>query len=121
LLLLTEGTSIINLPGNLKERCAITQPAAGQRLSGGILTVVGKMRPYNNLPLMLELVGRDDGVIGTQEVPISTASNEAEVPFRVDMHYNISKPVWALLSVRQNDDRIGGLMYLYSQEIYLNP
>jgi len=121
LLLLREGTSIINQHGNLKEPCVITQPAAGQRLSGGVLTVAGKMRPFNNLPLTLELVGRDDSMIGTQTVAITPTPNNDVVPFRVDMHYSISKAMWALLSVRQNDDRIGGLMYLYSQEIYLYP
>jgi len=120
-LLLAEGTSIINLPGDLKERCVIIQPVAGQRLSGGVLTVLGKMNPFNNLPLTLELVGRDGSVIGTQVVAISRTPNDDGVPFRVDIHYNISKAMWALLSVRQNDDRIGGLMYLYSQEIFLTP
>ena len=121
LLLLAEGTSIINLPGDQKERCVIIQPVAGQGLSGGVLTVVGKMRPFNNLPLTLELVDRDGSVIGTQVVAVSTTPNNDSVPFRVDIHYSISKAMWALLSVRQNDDRIGGLMYLYSQEIFLNP
>jgi hypothetical protein len=121
LLLLAEGTSIINLPGDLRERCVITQPTVGQFLSGGILTVIGKMHPYNNLPLTLELVGRDGSVLGTQTVAISTIPNDDDIPFRVDINYNIPKGMWALLSIRQNDDRIGGLMYLYSQEIYLNP
>ena len=121
ILLLREGTSIINQPGNLKEPCVITQPAAGQRLSGGILTVAGKIRPFNNLPLMLELVGRDGSVIGTQTVAIAMTPNNDKVPFRVDIPYSITKGMWALLSVRQNDDRIGGLMYLTSQEIFLYP
>lgn len=121
LLLLREGTSIINQPGNLKEPCTIIQPTAGQGISGGVVTVSGKMRPFNNLPLTMELVGRDGSLLGTQVVPISTTSNDDVVPFRVDMHYTISKGMWALLSVRQNDDRIGGLMYLYSREIFLNP
>ena len=121
LLLLAEGTSIINLPGDLKERCVIIQPVAGQGLSGGVLTVVGEMHPFNNLPLTLELVGRDGSVIGTQVVAISTTPEDEGVPFRVDIHYSTSKAMWALLSIRQNDDRIGGLMYLYSQEVFLNP
>jgi len=121
LLLLREGTSIINQPGNLKEPCIINQPVAGQGISGGILTVSGKMRPFNNLPLTLELVGRDGSVMGTQVVEISITPGDDAVPFRVDMSYKISKPMWALLRVRQNDDRIGGLMYLYSREIFLNP
>jgi hypothetical protein len=121
LLLLAEGTSIINLPGDLRERCVIIQPAAGQPISGGVLTVAGKMRPFNNLPLTLELVDRDGNVIGTQMVAIPTTPDADGVAFRVDINYGISKAVWALLSVRQNDDRIGGLMYLYSQEFFLNP
>ena len=121
LLLLAEGASIINIPGDLRERCIIIQPAAGQRLSGGILTVTGKMHPFNNLPLTVELVSRDGSVIGTQAVDISTTTNENGNPFRVDIPYRVSIGTWALLSVRQNDDRIGGLMYLYSQEILLNP
>jgi hypothetical protein len=121
LLLLKEGTSIINQPGNVKEPCIITVPAAGQGVSGGVLTVSGKMRPFNNLPLTLELVGRDGSVIGTQTVAITTTPGDDAVPFRVDINYTISKGKWALLSVRQNDDRIGGLMYLTSREIFLNP
>ncbi len=121
LLLLAEGTSIINQPGDLRERCVILQPVAGQRLSGGVLVVSGKMRPYNNLPLTLELVDRDGTIIGTQAVAISTTSHADGVPFHADIRYTISDPTWVLLSVRQNDDRIGGLMYLYSQEILLNP
>jgi hypothetical protein len=121
LLLLKEGTSIINLPGDMRERCVISQPVAGQRLSGGVMTVAGKMYPFDNLPLTLELVGRDGSVIGTQAVAISTTPNVDDISFRVDIHYRISNPMWALLSVRQNDDRIGGLMYLYSQEFFLNP
>ena len=121
LLLLAEGTSIINQPGDLRERCVIIQPVAGQRLSGGDLTVSGKMRPFNNLPLTLELIGRDGSIIGTQLVAITNNTTNDGVPFSADIRYTISKPMWALLSVRQNDDRIGGLMYLYSQEIFLNP
>ncbi|MGB8214177.1 MAG: hypothetical protein WCE68_11515 [Anaerolineales bacterium] len=121
LLLLSEGVSIITPPDNLKERCVIEQPVAGQHLSGGVLTVLGKMRPYNNLPLTLELVARDGSIIGTQMVPISPAPDGGYVPFRAEVPYNISQAVWALLSVRQFDDRIGGIMYLYSQELFLNP
>jgi hypothetical protein len=121
LLLLSEGQSIINPPDNLKERCVIELPVAGQRLAGGILTVAGKMRPYNNLPLTVELIARDGSVIGTQLVPISPATDDRYVPFRVAIKYGISQGTWALLVVRQFDDRIGGIMYLYSQEILLNP
>ena len=121
LILLSEGMSIVTPPGNLQERCVIDKPVAGQRLSGGVLSMSGKMRPYNNLPLTAELVSREGEVIGTSLAPISPAPDDGYVPFRVDISYLVPKAQWALLVVRQFDDRISGIMYLYSQEIFLNP
>jgi hypothetical protein len=121
LLLLSEGFSIVNPPGNLRERCVIEQPVAGRRISGGSLTVAGKIRPFTSQPLALELVRRDGSVIDSQMVAISPAPDNSYVPFSVDLPYSISGGTWALLVVRQPDQRIAGTMYLYSQEIFLNP
>jgi hypothetical protein len=121
LLLLSDGPSIVTPPGNLQERCVIEKPVAGQRLSGGVLSVSGKMLPYNNLPLEVELVSREGEVMGKSLVAISPATEDGYVPFRIDIPYRIPNSMWALLVVRQLDDRISGVMYLYSQEIFLNP
>jgi hypothetical protein len=121
LILLPEGMSIINAPGNVKERCVIEKPMAGRRNSGGIVTIAGEMRPYNNLPLEVELTGRDGKVIATQATAISPAADDSYVPFQVDVHYSIPYGTYALVSVSQPDDRIAGTMYLYSREIYLYP
>ena len=122
LLLLPEGASITNPPGDLDlmERCNIEQPITGQKISGGTLTIAGKMLPFNNLPLTIGLTGRDGSVLNSQLIPISP-DGANPVPFRVDIHYSLQKGTWELLTVSQFDDRIGGLMYLYSQEIFLNP
>ena len=121
LILLPEGYSIVNPPGNLKERCVIDQPATGHRIAGGTLAVVGEMRPYNSLPLVIELVTREGKVIASQQVDVSPAADDSYVPFQVDVPYSISSGTWTLLSISEPDDRISGTMYLYSQEIYLNP
>ncbi|MBE3120049.1 MAG: hypothetical protein IMZ50_15005 [Candidatus Atribacteria bacterium] len=121
LILLSEGFSIINPPGDLKERCVIEQPAPGRRIAGGILAVAGEMRPFNRLPLVVELVARDGNVIASQLVAISPAPDDSYVPFHVDLSYSISTGDWARLVVRQPDERIGGTMYLYSREVFLNP
>ncbi len=78
------------------------------------------MLPFNNLPLRVELIDRDGIVANSQLVPISFAGANF-IPFRVDIPYTLSKGTWELYPVSQFDDRIGGLMYLYSQEIFLNP
>jgi hypothetical protein len=121
LILLHEGFSIINPPGDLKERCIIDQPVSGLRIAGGILAVAGEMRPFNSLPLVVELVARDGNVLGSQPVDIAPAPDDGYVPFQVDLPYSISTGTWALLVVRQPDDRIDGTMYLYSREVFLNP
>ncbi len=120
ILLLPEGASIVNPPGDLREHCVIDQPVQGQRLSGGLLSVRGKMLPFNNLPLKVELIGRDGIVADSQLVPISFAGANF-LQFRVDIPYIVSIGTWELLSISQFDDRIGGVMYLYSQEFFLNP
>jgi hypothetical protein len=121
LILLPVGEAIINAPGNLKERCVIEKPAAGKGISGGTVTIAGEMRPYNNLPLEVSLVGRDGQVIASQGTSISPAADDSYVPFTVDLHYSISRGAWALITVSQDDDRIAGRMYLTSREIYLYP
>jgi hypothetical protein len=121
LILLPEGFSIINPPGDLKERCVLDKPVSGRRIAGGLVTVAGKMRPFNSLPLVIELVGRDGKIIGSQLVATSPAADDSYVPFQVDLPYSISYGTWARLVVRQPDERIGGTMYLFSREVYLSP
>jgi hypothetical protein len=79
------------------------------------------MRPYNSLPLEVELTGRDKKVIASQGVAISPAADDSYVQFQVDLSYSIPHGTWALMTVSQPDDRIVGTMYLYSREIYLYP
>jgi len=121
LILLPEGNSIVTPPGDLKERCVIDQPVQGKSLAGGTLQVAGKMRPFNNLPLVVGLIGRDGKRLASQLVLVPPAADDSYVPFQVSLPYTISSGTWALLSVSQTDDRISGMMYLYSEEIFLHP
>ncbi|MBI4733083.1 MAG: hypothetical protein HY781_13340 [Chloroflexi bacterium] len=121
LLLLPDGLEIINPPGSLAERCVIESPEAGKRITGGTVSVSGEMLPFNSLPLIVELVARDGSSLGSQLVSVSPGQEGAYLSFRVDMIYTVTVSTPVLLTVRQSDDRIGGTMYLYSQEIILNP
>ena len=121
LILLAEGFSVVNQPGDLRERCVIDLPAPGRRISGGILAVSGEMRPFNILPLVVELIDRDGNVLAVQLVATSPVPDDSYVPFQVDLPYSISSGTWARLVVRQPDELINGTMYLYSREVFLNP
>lgn len=119
-LLLPEGESIVSPPVDLQERCVLAQPAEGKRLSGGTLTVSGEMLPFNDLPLRVELIDREGNILNSQLVAIAPDGGKS-VPFRVDIPYYLSRSSFVLLAVSQFDDRIDGLMYLYSREILLYP
>jgi len=121
LILLPEGFSIINPPGVLRERVVFEQPVAGRRIAGGMLAVAGAMRLFNSLPLVIELVDRDGKVIASQALASSPAPDDSYVPFHVDLSYSITNGTWVQLVLRQPDERIDGLMYLYSREVFLNP
>jgi hypothetical protein len=121
LLLLPNGSEVVNPPGSLAERCVIESPVAGKRISGGNVSVSGEMQPYNSLPLVVELVARDGSSLGSSLVSVNPGQAGTFIAFQVDIPYSVTTYNPVLLTVSQNDDRIGGTMYLYSQEIYLNP
>jgi hypothetical protein len=121
LLLMSDGNEEINPPGNLKERCALNFPTAGSVATGGRLTVAGSMRPFNALPTVLELITQDKAVISTRLVTVNPAPDDSYVPFSTDIPYSVSVATPALLVVTEQDDRISGQMYLFSQEVLLKP
>jgi hypothetical protein len=121
LLLLADGTEEINPPGNVNERCVLNFPTAGSVVKGGRLTVGGSMRPFNSLPVVLQLVARNKLVLGNRLVNVTPTSDDRYVPFSTDIPYSVSIDTLVLLTVSQADDRISGPMYLFSQEILLTP
>jgi len=121
LLLLSSGDEQINPPGNLKERCVLDFPTVGTIARGGRLTVAGSMRPFNDLPIVLELITEEKTVLGTRLVSVPPAPDDSYVRFSTDIPYTVSGPTRVLLIIFQADDRIGGQMYLFSQALILNP
>lgn len=121
LILLPEGYSVVNPPGDSKERCVVEQPVQGKWLAGGKLFVSGVMRPYNSLPIIVGLITRNGTVIASQPVQIVPSPDDGYVQFQLYLPYTTSSSTWAQLTISQADDRISGLMYLYSQEIYIHP
>ena len=120
-LLLSAGFEEVNPPGNLDERCTLDTPSPGMRVSKGTLTVGGQMRPFNSQPLIIELITSSGAVVGSKMIAVQPAPDDSYIPFKADITYSIPAAAWVRLTIRQSDDRIGGTMYLYSREIYLNP
>jgi hypothetical protein len=121
LFLLSEGGDFIYPSGSLKERCVLQSPNINQSISGGSISIIGKFLPYNHLPLNIRLINRDRSIITSQTIPMIYNEGDGYVPFQLLLRYSISSARWAMLEIKQDDDRIPGTAYLFSQEIFLNP
>jgi len=118
LLLLSSGTNEINPPGNPSEPVGVTSPVLEEPVSGGVVTVNGDVWPFNLNPVILELIGPDKQSLGLRILNLTTLDPQL---MDTTIPYKVSEPTLARLTIHQDDDRINGLFYVYSQEVLLNP
>jgi hypothetical protein len=76
------------------------------------------MWPVNNSPLFLDLITPDGKIEGTRIVNMNGIDPQT---FTTTIPYSVKEPTAARLSVRQMDNVINGPIYIYTQEIMLNP
>ncbi|MGB8983835.1 MAG: hypothetical protein WCC12_18335 [Anaerolineales bacterium] len=118
LLLLSSGLHEITPPGNPSEPVGVRSPVLEEPVSGGVVNVRGDIWPLNLNPVILELIGPDGKSMNLRILTIEQLNPQL---FETTIPYNVSEPTLARLTIRQDDDRINGLFYVYSQEILLNP
>jgi len=117
-LLLSSGVNEITTPGNPSEPIGVFSPLAKESASGGVLSVRADVWPFNLQQIILELIDPDGKSLGLRVVNVNHINPQL---FDTTIPYKITEPVVARLTIRQDDDRIAGLFYLYSQEVLLNP
>ena len=118
LLLMSAGVNEITTPGNPSEPVGVFSPGLKDEASGGVLNVRGDFWPFNLNPVIFELIGPDGASLGLRILTVDHLNPQL---FETTIPYKIEEPTLARLSIRQNDDRMDGLFYVYSQEVQLNP
>lgn len=118
LLLLSAGSNEINPPGNPSEPVGVFSPELEGSAFDGVLNVRGDVWPFNLNPVIFELVGPDGKSLGLRILTVEQLNPQL---FETTIPYKVSEPTLARLTIRQNDDRMDGLFYLYSQVVLLNP
>jgi hypothetical protein len=118
LLLLSTGNSEITPPGNPSEPVGVFNPEVNEPISGGVVHLKSDIWPFNLNPLIVELIDPEGKSIALRIISVSGLT-----PQRVEttLPYKVFVPTAARLTIRQEDDRISGLFYVYSQEVLLNP
>jgi len=117
-LLLSTGVNEINPAGNLSEPVGVVEPVAQESVSGGVVTVSGDIWPFSLQPVILELMDVEGKSLGVRILTVETINPQK---FVTTIPYKVSEATSARLVIRQDDDRMPGLFYLYSQEVLLNP
>ena len=117
-LLLSSGANEINPPGNPSEPVGVFSPEAEEEIFGGVLDIRGDVWPFNLNPVILELVGPDGKSMALRILNLEQLNPQL---FETTLPYKVAEPTLARLTIRQDDDRIDGLFYVYSQEVLLNP
>ena len=118
-LLLSVGTDEITPEGEAGERAVFYAPPREDAVAlDGVLEVEGRFLPYNDNPVILELIDQEGKPVGLRVLDFIGTDEQL---FTTTIPYKITEPTQARLVLRQDDDRLDGLIYLYSQEITLNP
>lgn len=117
-LLLSSGENEIAPVGNPAEPVGVVSPVEEESVSGGVLTVRGDVWPFNLQPIILELIDPNGKSLGLRILTVDNANPQL---FETTIPYKVSEATPARLTIRQDDDRMGGSFYVYSQIVLLNP
>ncbi len=117
-LLLSSGVNEINPPGNPAEPVKVFSPMPEEAVSGGVLNVKGDIWPFSLQQVMVELVSLAGKSIGLRILNVDGINPQL---FETNIPYKVTEPTSARLLIRQSDDRMPGLFYVYSQLVLLNP
>lgn len=117
-LLLSSGNNEITPPGNPSEPVGVFSPDLEEPISGGVLSLRGDVWPFNLNPVVLELVDPEGKSLGLRILTVDSLQPQL---FETTIPYRVFAPTAARLTIRQDDDRINGLFYVYTEEVLLNP
>lgn len=118
-LLLSAGVSQVNPAGNtIYERVALSSPSPEAEISGGTVKVDGQFQPYSRQPMIAELVADDGRSLSTRVLTVAGQDWQA---FTTTLPFKVSEKTPAHLYFQESDDLLDGPIYVYSQEITLEP
>lgn len=120
LLLLAEGDTQLTPPLAPLEHVLVRVPKWGDEVNGGALNAQGEIRPVNDSPVMVELYDEAGTLLNAQMLALQPDNGSYQF-FHISLPYKVDRRMPGRLVFRQDDDRLGGLAYFFSREVFLNP
>jgi hypothetical protein len=120
LVLLSQGTDENAPESDPHERFILLEPSSGAAANAGVLSVSGYLLPQNRQPLIFELQDEQAHILASASLSLQPPTG-AYQPFSGALHYTVTAPTRARLTLRQPDARLPGDAVLTSVLVVLNP
>jgi hypothetical protein len=118
-ILISSGDNQITPTGSaIYEHLALYNLPDNSSVSGGVISLQGQFLPYNHQPLIIELISNDGRSLGTRVYSISGLDPQNVV---TTIPYKVAAQTQARLFFRQADEVLSGPVYVYSEQVTLNP
>ena len=122
LILLSEGETVIKPVQDLFENLIIQQPISSTLIQGEILIVQGITRFAPQDQLLVELMNRDGGLIGSDVIPVSTeVVGKGYRPFEGEIPFQVGSSSWIRVQVTAWDENFSGIQHTSSVEVLVSP
>jgi hypothetical protein len=122
LLLMQVGDSVMEVPGFAYLPFYLEQPESGSIVSGGKMHIDGYAHPFNQNPVIIELINENGVILSTQIIPIHEIAGAKYSHFSGDVTYTVSQSTPVRLTIRQTMDHAPYLdLALASFTITLKP
>jgi len=105
----------------LIDRCVIRSPKLNEVIAGSLLIVDGEFLPFNEQPILIELITETGYVINSKFIQLQSKSSDPFISFKIDIPFQVSNRTPVRLTMSQRDERIPGFLYVYSQLLILIP
>ena len=122
LILLSEGDTVIKPVQDLYESLIIQQPIASTLIQGDILIVQGITRFAPQDQLLVELMNRDGGLIGSDVIPVSSeVIGMGYRPFEGEIPFQVGSSSWIRVQVTARDGKFSAIQHTSSVEVLVSP
>jgi hypothetical protein len=121
-LLLIKGTETTG-EAPVNPRLVIEQPVPGKTVTGSDLVIKGKIKPYNDTPLVFEVLGSDWHTLISKMITVSIpADRTAFSSFELKLPCKTGSDTPVTIRIHQESkSMITGTVFLWSEKVILNP
>jgi hypothetical protein len=120
LLVQAVGDNEITAANQQQDKLLLLYPIVNQLVGGGSLPVMGEYQPADELPIVLEIIDDSGKVLGSRIIQLGQSDGTYQ-QFTTTIPFQVTNKTPVRLVIRQSDDRIDGLAYLFSRTVILSP